>query len=150
MKKFSFSLQKVLEIKEQILENYKIELSSLNSSLISLDLDIKNLNEQFFNINKEFIEKSSNSISVGEMAYYKLLMSSILRQIDNKKESKKIIQKKIEAKRQEIIVVNQEISSLDKLKEKELEKYNQAVMRSEEIFIEEFVSNKSMRNEFAI
>jgi len=79
-----------------------------------------------------------------------MLMSGILKQIENKEEARLIVLRKIEAKRQEIISMNMEISSLEKLKEKELEKYNKAFARSEEIFIEEFVSNKSMTKGYAI
>jgi len=43
-----------------------------------------------------------------------------------------------------------EISSFEKLREKELDKYNKALIKSEELFIEEFVSNKSMTNEYAL
>lgn len=150
MKKFSFTLQKVLEIKEQILENLKIELSSLNNDLRNINESINKLKLYFSETDNEFVDKSSISISVGELAYYKMLMSGILKQIENKEEARLIVLRKIEAKRQEIISMNMEISSLEKLKEKELEKYNKAFARSEEIFIEEFVSNKSMTKEYAI
>lgn len=150
MKKFRFSLQKILEIKEQILDNFKIELSSLNADLISIELAIKSLYLQYTNSNKEFLEKSSAGISVGEMTYYKILMNGILKQVDKKESEKLIVNKKIELKRQEIVNMNMEISSIEKLKEKELERYNHAVTRNEEIFIEEFVSNKSLVNNYAI
>jgi flagellar FliJ protein len=150
LKKFSFTLQKVLEIKEQILENLKIELSSLNNDLRNINESINKLKLYFSETDNEFVDKSSISISVGELAYYKMLMSGILKQIENKEEARLIVLRKIEAKRQEIISMNMEISSLEKLKEKELEKYNKAFARSEEIFIEEFVSNKSMTKGYAI
>jgi flagellar FliJ protein len=98
----------------------------------------------------EFSEKSSVSISVGEMTYYKMLLSSILRKIENKEEEKEKILKKIEDKRREIVSKNIEISSLEKLREKELEKYNSALAKSEELFIEEFVSNKSMAKGYLV
>lgn len=150
MKKFAFSLQKVLEIKEQILENLKIELGSLNNELITVETTIKNLKWQLSNIENEFNEKCSIAISAGEMAYYKMLMSSTVKQIEKKEEDKQILLIKIDAKRQEIVNMNKEISSLEKLRENELEKYNKAVTRNEEIFIEEFVSNKSMVKGIAI
>jgi len=150
MKKFIFSLQKVLEIKEQILENLKIELSNLNQEYKIIELDIKNLKNKFSAINNEFLEKSAVGISVGEMSYYKIYMSSILKQVENKEEEIENLLKKIESKRQEIVSKNIEISSLEKLKEKEYEKYNSALLKSEEIFIEEFVSNKSMTKGYAV
>lgn len=150
MKKFSFSLQKVLEIKEQLLDNFKIELSSLNNDLKNTNEAIDNMKHQFRDINQEFVDKSRISISVGEMTYYKLLMESIYKKIEVKEGEKKEIIGKIEDKRQEIINMNKEISSLEKLKEKELEKHNKAVEKSEEIFIEEFVSNKTMVRKYAV
>lgn len=150
MKKFNFSLQKVLEIKGQILENLKIELSGLNNDLRIIDAAISNFMMQFVDIEKEFLEKSSVSVSVGEMFYNKTLMSSILKQVENKEKEKEIVLSKIEAKRHEIINMNKEISSLEKLRDNELEKYKKASLKSEEIFIEEFVSNKSMTNKYAI
>lgn len=150
MKKFIFSLQKVLEIKEQFLENMRIELSNLNHECMNIELYIKNLKTKFKDIDNEYVEKTFKSISVGEMSYYKMLGQSILIQIENKEKEKEIVLKKISVKRQEIINMNIEISSLIKLKEKELEKYNKEVLRKEEIFIEEFISNKSMTNKYAI
>ena len=150
MKKFNFSLQKVLEIKGQILENLKIELSILYNDLKIIEGAISNLMMQFSDIEKEFLEKSSVSVSVGEMFYKKTLMSSILKQVEYKEKEKEIVLSKIEAKRHEIINMNREISSLEKLRDNELEKYKKASLKSEEIFIEEFVSNKSMTNRYAI
>lgn len=150
MKKFNFSLQKVLEIKGQILENLKIELSSLHNEMKIIDTAISYLMTQFLDIEKEFLEKSSVSVSVGEMFYKKTLMSSILKQVENKEKEKEIVLSKIEAKRHEIINMNKEISSLEKLRDNELEKYKKASLKSEEIFIEEFVSNKNMTNRYAI
>lgn len=150
MKKFSFSLQKVLEIKEQILENLKIELNSLNIKLINLNSAIENLKVQFADIEKEFLEKSSVSISVGEMFYYKMLMNNILKQLELNEEQKQMILIKIEEKRLEVVNMKMEISSLEKIKDKELDKYNKLVARNEELFIEEFVSNKSLSKKYAI
>jgi len=150
MKKFIFSLQKVLEIREQILENSKIELSNLNHDYRNIELGIKNLNDKFSSINNEFLEKSAVAVTVGEMSYYKIYMNSILKQVENKEEEKENLLKKIEAKRQEIVNKKMEISSLEKLRENEYEKYISTMAKSEEIFIEEFVSNKSMTKRYAI
>lgn len=150
MKKFVFSLQKVLELKNQLLENMKIELTNLNRECEKIEIFIKSLKIKFKETEKEYIEKSYKSISAGEMSYYKMLSESILIQIENKEKEKEILLKKIAEKRQEIISMNMEISSLEKLKEKELEKYNKECLKKEELFIEEFISNKTMTNEYAI
>ncbi len=40
-----------------------------------------------------------------------------------------------------MIEAKKEKASIDKLKEKKLDQYNKEVLKSEELFIEEFVSN---------
>ena len=150
MKKFSFSLQKILEIKEQVLDNLKIEMGNLNRDLDTADQQIRKLKAEFKQLNEELNGKCAVSVSVGEMTYYKMYMNNVLKQTEKKEEEKNIILKKIEAKRHEIVNANMEISSLEKLKEKELEKYNKEVTKREEIFIEEFVSSKSILNKYAV
>lgn len=150
MKKFSFSLQKILEIKEQVLDNLKIEMGNLNRDLDTAEQQIRKLKAEFKQLNEELNGKCAVSVSVGEMTYYKMYMNNVLKQTEKKEEEKNIILKKIEAKRHEIVNANMEISSLEKLKEKELEKYNKEVMKREEIFIEEFVSNKTILNKYAV
>ncbi|HCS10046.1 MAG TPA: hypothetical protein DIV40_01195, partial [Clostridiales bacterium] len=83
MKKFIFSLQKVLELKEQLLENMKLELTNLNQECEKIEMFIKSLRTKFKEIEKEYIEKSYKSISAGEMSYYKMLSESVLIQIEN-------------------------------------------------------------------
>jgi len=132
------------------LENMKIELTNLNRECEKIEIFIKCLKIKFAEIENEYVEKSYKSISAGEMSYYKMLSESILVQIENKEIEKAIVLKKIADKRQEIISMNTEISSLEKLKEKELEKHSKECLKKEELFIEEFVSNKTMTNEYAI
>lgn len=150
MKKFSFSLQKVLEIKTQLLKNLKNELSSLNEELKIIDRDLQNLKNKYKDTNDEFLQKSSISMTIGEMTYYKIFMSGILKNIEKKEEEKVQQNKKIESKRNEIMNMNMEISSLEKLRDKELERYNEHLAKSEEIFIEEFVSNSKMAKQYAV
>ena len=46
-----------------------------------------------------------------------------------------------EKKREEVVEAKKETSSIEKLKERKLEDYNKAVLKSDEQFIEEFVSS---------
>ncbi len=148
MKKFKFSLQKVLEIKEQLLKNMKDELNYLNQQIKRIEGEITCLRNKYSETNKEFVEKSSVSMTIGEMSYYKIFMNNILKDITKKEEEKEIVNKKIEAKKLDIIEMNKEISSLEKLRDKELEKYNEGILKSEEIFIDEFVSNKTTLKQY--
>lgn len=150
MKKFIFSLQKVLEIKQQFLENLKAELGNLNNELNIREENIKMLKNKFEEANAGLVKKSSASVTAGEMIYYKMYMDCILKQVEKKEEEKAVILRKIDAKRHEIINMNMEISGLEKLRDKEYEEYTKDAMKKEEIFIEEFVSNKKMAEKYAV
>ena len=58
MKKFVFSLQKVLELKNQLFENMKIELTNLNRECEKIEIFIKCLKIKFAEIENEYVEKS--------------------------------------------------------------------------------------------
>jgi len=142
MKKFNFSLQKVLEIKEQLLENSKIELGNLNNELSKLENLISDIKLDYKEFTEEFDRKIVKSVSVPEMAFFKISSMGMIRQIENKEKERDVILYRIDEKKKEIIEKNTEISGLEKLKEKELTEYNKVIAKREEIFIEEFVSNK--------
>lgn len=150
MKKFNFSLQKVLEIKTQLLKNLKNELSNLNEEMRVIERELQSLKNKYRDTNEEFIQKSSISMTSGEMTYYKIFMSGTLKSIEKKEDEKLQQNKKIESKRNEIMNMNMEISSLEKLRDKELERYNESLVKSEEIFIEEFVSNSKMSKQYVV
>lgn len=143
MKKFKFSLEKVLQLKEQILKNLKNDLSFLQLSLREKEVEIDDLWTKYYKTDNEYKEKSSKSIMPYEIAQYKDYMSYITKLIKKKEEEKAVIIKKIEAKKLEIINMNIDISTLEKLKDKKLIKYNYVVQKMEEILIEEFVSNST-------
>lgn len=143
MKKFKFSLEKILQLKEQILKNLKNDLSFLQLALKEKEAEIQDLWSKYCKTDNEYKDKSSKSIMPYEIAQYKDYMTYILNMIKKKEEEKAIILKKIEAKKQEIINMNIEISTLEKLKDKKLAKYNYKVQKMEEILIEEFVSNST-------
>ncbi len=143
MKKFKFSLEKILQLKEQILKNLKNDLSFLQMALKEKEAEIQDLWSKYYKTDNEYKEKSSKSIMPYEIAQYKDYMTYITNMIKKKEEEKSVILKKIEAKKQEIINMNIEISTLEKLKDKKLAKYNYKVQKMEEILIEEFVSNST-------
>lgn len=148
MKKFNFSLQKILEIKSQVLDNLKMELNNINQQITAEENEIINLNKKYKEINNKFNTKTSVAMTVGEITYYKIYMVNVLKKIESKKEEVVVLNKKAESKRHEILNMNMEISSLEKLKEKEYEEYKYISMKDEENFINEFVSNKKLVKQY--
>jgi len=147
MKKFKFSLEKILQLKEQILKSLKNDLGILQMQLNEKEKNILALNIKYKQSDEIYKVKSSNSIMPYEIKHYKDFMNSIIKSIKKEEDEKQLILKKIEAKKQEIINLNIEISSIEKLKEKKLLKYNYDLQKTEEILIEEFVSSTTMNQQ---
>lgn len=139
MKKFVFSLEKVMEFKNQNLENKKAEHGKAVMALKSQEEKINLLRQKYDFINSEFNNKKMAGIAVSEAFEYTSFLFTLenetKREILHLDELKKIE----EQKRKEVVGMKIETSSLEKLKEKKYEQYQKEVQKSEELFIEEFV-----------
>lgn len=140
MKKFRFNLEKILNLKNQFLKSlkndlmrYMLELNEKEKEISSLELKIKQVDARYEEKMKEFI-------SPVEMLAYKDYLDSLYQLKKELQLQKRIINRKIEEKKKEVLTMNIEISTLDKLKEKKLDDYNYEFQKSEELLIEEFVS----------
>lgn len=146
MKNFKFSLEKILNFKEQVLKSLKNDLSNLMVLLSNKDKEINEIKELYVKIENDYKEKTENVVLSYEIQYYKNYLSTLINKINKCLVDRKVILKKIDSKKNEIVEVNKEISSLDKLKEKKLDEYNKHTQKQEELFIEEFVNTCTIMN----
>lgn len=142
MKKFTFSLEKVLSYRNQIVDVLKNELSTLMHELDQLDKKIDKLHSLFSDTNAKLVERMAEGVSAGDIAVYKLYLGDITGEVKKKQRDKQVLQKRIELKQAEIIAANVEIASLDKLKEKQLEEYRVVDMKAQELELNEFFGSR--------
>ena len=139
MKKFAFSLEKVLSFKQQTLDIKKNELALLQMKLMDLEKEIDALNDQFTATNRRMVEELQKGLNTSDMLIYKTyfntLNQKILKLIDQKKQLLDIIAQK----KTDIIAVNSEISGLEKLRDKQLTEYIKQVQKNEELAMDEYV-----------
>ncbi|RKD33032.1 flagellar export protein FliJ [Lacrimispora algidixylanolytica] len=147
MKKFSFPLDTVLNYKDQILDNLKSEHALILTQVSKQEQKIFSLSEQRGTACTRFREETHCGMSVSAMREYESYITYMQQRILFEEGTLKKLKKKEEHKRDEVVEAKKEKSSIEKLKEKKLTQYNKEVLRSEELFIEEFVSNTmSVRN----
>lgn len=140
MKKFKFSLQKVLEYnthiqkkEKEILAAMRAEYSELERQLAKL-LQEKELNKLNY-LNK--CAKGTSIISIATMLRY---IEEIEKKIIAKKKTMVEKQLLIEKQVEKLVQVSKDKMTTEKLKESKLAVYKAAERKSEEISIEEFVS----------
>ncbi|MCL1904095.1 MAG: flagellar FliJ family protein [Oscillospiraceae bacterium] len=146
MKKFKFSLDKLQNYKEQVLESEKNALGILRGELRDLNIELDGL-LHLINLKSDELEHMMiKSVTPANFAASK-------RFITFKQQEVHALRRRIAAKEDEIaaqleVVVesNKEVNTLEKLEERQLEEYNYAALKEEELFIDEFVSNQRIRD----
>lgn len=143
MKKFFFSLDTVLSYKEQVLDGLKAEHAKVLVRLRQCEDEIDRLENVYQNGAKEFDEKKRTGIDVQDIRIYDNFLRGVRQQIKRKREELLEIKKEEEKRWEKVVEAKKESSSLDKLKEKQLEEYNKQMQKENEQMIEEFVSTQS-------
>lgn len=149
MKKFEFSLSKVLDYKDQVLEKEKNYLAHLHFQKDQVHNRIEALKEEFEAVNQRFMNETAKGISVIQIKSYEFQMQSIRYQIKQLQIEQNALSAAIEKQIQVVIAASQEVSGLDKLEEKQRIEYNMAEAKGNEAQIAEFISSKLIRQKIA-
>ena len=144
MKKFVFSLEKVLSFQRQKLDVKKQELSVLHGSLHELEQEIRNLEARFAGLNGEMRQAAQTGMNACDMAAYKTYFRTLDEKIKKLTESKAELLRRIEDKKASIIQSNTEISGLEKLRDKQLDAYLKEGRKKQQFEIEEFVARQAV------
>ncbi|MDE5859837.1 MAG: flagellar export protein FliJ [Oscillospiraceae bacterium] len=145
MKRFEFSLNKLMGYKQQILDREKNNLAHLRRQQQQY-IDEKNeLEERLRRSSIEFQEKMAAGMTVLQVSTFKGYHQSLAAQIRELEDSIEKMEEKVQRQLKVVVEANKEVSSLEKLEDKQLEEYNFKVAKAEEQFIEEYVTNAAYR-----
>lgn len=142
MKKFRFSLETVLEYKQQVLETLQTEHGAILARVREQEQHIEELEAAYRALSHEFNRRKEEGLTILDALKYEQYLRSSERQIEEAYEHLRQLQKQAEKKRAEVVEAKKETSSIEKLREKKLEGYNKAIQKSEEALIDEFVTTK--------
>ena len=142
MKKFFFSLDTVLNYKEQVLDGLKAEHARILAKVRECERTIETMEEEHRRCTIEFRNSRMSGMKICDIHTYENYLEALGIKIKKKYEELAKLQEKEEAKRNEGVEAIKETSSIDKLKEKKYKEYEKEVQKEEEQFIEEFVATK--------
>jgi len=140
MKKFSFSLQKLLHYKEQVLDVERTVLADMNAVLNALTAERDKMTCERGERVRWLRKKTASGIAAIEMESHKNFLTSLDFAIKNKEQQIKLQRAAVEKQQDKVREVKVEISTMEKLRERKLEEYNYKAQKADELFIEEFVS----------
>lgn len=140
MKKFRFSLETVLDYKQEVLSALQTEHATILARVHAQEDLLEELENYYSELDAEFTERKLEGITILDAMQYEQYLRATERQIEEAVEILKQLQAEAEAKRLEVVEAKKDTSSIEKLREKKLDNYNKAVQKSEELIIEEFVT----------
>ncbi|MBC6678308.1 flagellar export protein FliJ [Zhenpiania hominis] len=141
MKKFSFSLNKVLDYKTQIEDSLRSEHAEAVKAVNEKEEKIQSMEDSYYRKIQELNDTKKNKCSIKELCIYEDYLSYSSQQIRREKDRLVTLQKKEQEKREEVIEAKKERRSIDLLKDKKKKEYDALAQKEEERFIEEFVVN---------
>ena len=142
MKKFRFSLETVLEYKQQVLDSLQAEHGAILAQVRQQEELIEELEAEYRHMSGEFNRRKLEGLSILDAIKYEQVLRAMEREIEEARERLRELQKQAEKKREQVVEAKKETSSIEKLREKKLEGYNKAVQKSEEAMIDEFVMTR--------
>jgi flagellar FliJ protein len=145
MKKFHFSLETVLDYKDQVLESLQEEHALLLAQVRDQEEVLEALWHDYRACNEEYRTKKQTGMTVLEATTYQHGLRALEAEIQKETQRLEDLRRQAEAKRAQVVAAKQETSSLEKLKEKKLDAYQKAAAKSEERELEEFVSGARVR-----
>jgi flagellar FliJ protein len=140
MKKFVFSLEKVLNFKQQTLNIKLNEMALFQQKLKEVEQEIDRLNNEFSGINQKMVEELQTGLNLNDLLVYKTYFQTLDQKIQKYMEDKRQLLEVIAQKKADIVVVNSEISGLEKLRDKQLGEYMKNKQKMDELEMDEYVN----------
>lgn len=147
MKKFHFTLDKMLRYKDSMLEEEKNKLMQIRAEKNSVDTQIEQAQENMNRLDLERTEKAVKGISVIELRGYAYNIDNTRRHLKALAQEQEKLARLVEKQLAVVVERTQEVSGLEKLRDKQLEEYNESVMKEEQLTVMELVSSKYIREQ---
>ncbi len=143
MKRFQFTLDKLMGYKDQVLSKEKNDLAQLRSDQLKVISEKEEMEQKLRESGEEFAEKAALGMSITEITMFKGFHNALIDQIRLKEKQISEFDDRIAKQLNVVVEASKDVNSLEKLRDKQLEEYRFRVNKSEEQFIEEYVSNKT-------
>lgn len=140
MKKFKFSLDTVLSYKQQVLEALQGEHALALAAVREQEALLEQLWQTYRDYNAEYRRRAEEGLALTEALMYQSGLRAAEQEIQRQTEYLEELRAVEEEKREKVVEAKKDTSSIEKLREKKLDAYHKAEAKSEEAFIEEFVS----------
>ena len=145
MKKFRYSLESVLNYKEQILERITDEYAECQLRVRRKEEEISVLRTKQYRLMQSFDDVKQKGAAIERYLVYSAMIEAAGNAIEYRKDQLAVLRREEEAKKKEVVDATVDVKKFVRLKEKKYREYQQAMQKEQEAFIEEFVQNAASR-----
>ena len=145
MKKFSFSLARMMNYEEQILEKEKGTMGRLIAERDQMEARRQGILDQLDQIHGEMDREIRRGTTIFQINAYTAVIKSGKTQLEELKKHISIRNSEIERQRQIVIEASREVKKLEKLREKQLEEYHRGEAKEQQETIAEHVAGNFVR-----
>ncbi|MCI7691046.1 MAG: flagellar export protein FliJ [Oscillospiraceae bacterium] len=149
MKKFQFTLQKLMDFREQELDRQKNALAVLQGDLKRINDRRDELTEKVVRYSNDLVTSSAVGLPAAEISMRKRYIVTLQQEIHECEQRAILKQQEIDKQLSVVVDATKDVRTLEKLEEKQLEEYKAAEGKENELFIEEFVSGGAVRGAIA-
>lgn len=142
MKKYSFRLQPVLNLREKALEDKRLEMAKVIKLLNDYQIELEALEKKYLSYKGkiEDISISNEIVNISELASYTSYMFQLEQQMKEKEITIENTRKVLKIKQNEVNEALKEVKVLDKLKETQSKKFYDAIYKKEAEEIDDIVT----------
>ncbi len=140
MKKFRFSLETVLDYKQQALDAIRAEHGAILARVRAQEEVVDGLEGEHRQVDGEFSQRKLEGLTILDALNYEQYLRALEREIQAARQKLEHLRQQEEKKRAQVVEARKETATIEKLKEHKLEDYRKAAQKAEELQIEEFVS----------
>lgn len=146
MKRFRYELETVLEYKNQMLDDLKLEHARIVNRVNRKKDEIKRLNEEMAEYEHAFEQTKREGTSIENYRLFDMCIGKMEKTIDEENQKLETLKQKEAAKKEEVVEAKIDTSKFEKLKERRWQDYQKAEQKAEEAFVEEFVTRSYQGN----
>lgn len=140
MKKFRFSLETVLDYKQQALDAIRAEHAAILAQVRAQERVVEDLEEEHRRSDADFTRRKLEGINILDAMSYEQYLRALEARLREEYQKLERLRRMEDQKRAQVVEARKETATIEKLREHKLESYRKAEQKDEEQRIEEFVS----------
>ena len=139
MKKFEFTMHKLLDLRNTVLDEEKNRLGQLQAAVRVLEEQLARLEEARRALEQEMLAAQAEGITIAELLGYNARKNNVHMQIKEIEQRLAEARKKADEQMQRVVEASREVSKLEKVEERQYENYRDMVKKADAALIEELV-----------